>query len=34
LRWTVAERKRAVAILLGCARRPQKLVEAWSVDGS
>jgi hypothetical protein len=32
-RWTAAERKRAVAILLGHARRPQKLVKAWSVDG-
>jgi HEAT repeat protein len=32
LRWTAAERKRAVAILLGYARHPQKFVKAWSVD--
>lgn len=32
LRWTPAERKRAVAILLGYARHPQKFVKAWSVD--
>lgn len=32
LRWTPAERKRAVAILLDYARHPQTFVKAWSVD--
>jgi len=32
LRWTPAERKRAVAILLGYAAHPQKFVKAWSVN--
>jgi len=32
LRWTPAERKRVVAILLGYAAHPQKFVKAWSVD--
>lgn len=32
LRWTPAERKRAVAVLLGYATHPQKFVKAWSVD--
>jgi len=31
-RWTPAERKRVVAILLGYAAHPQKFVKAWSVD--
>lgn len=32
LRWTAAERKRVVAILLGYVKHSQKFVKAWSAD--
>jgi HEAT repeat protein len=32
LRWTAAERRRVVAILLGYVAHPQKFVRAWSAD--
>jgi hypothetical protein len=32
LRWTPAERKRVVAILLGYVEHPQKFLKAWSAD--